>query len=367
MKRLGTYITLFFLSGILLSEWISISFTACCAILSGACIGLGAAFPLRLKMPAKRFNFIFLFGACLVFLMLGVQRASLQKTDNQNVIFDKIERAASFIKSKMTRNISKILPGGDDQAVALALVLGDKSRLSSSLKASYKEAGVMHALALSGLHVGIVWSLVASLLYLLRLNRTTSKAELPLSLAIIFAYAVITGLSPSVLRACSMLAIYRLSRCGARSADKVSVLAFTAFLLSWFNPSSVLTIGFQLSFAATAGIVIVYPVINQGIKRLVKKIAGPTLLRKLLGGGLSIVGVSVACQIFTLPLTLLYFGQFPSYYLLSNLAVIPLVTLAVYAIAAALIAQPLPILGPASALLAARLLSLLNALVRYLN
>lgn len=197
---------------------------------------------------------------------------------------------------------------GDALAIASALILGDKALLSQDLRDSFGAAGAMHVLAVSGLHVGIILEL---LLFLFgRIPKVfTKKRALIISLIILWLYAMIIGFPPSVVRATLMFSVLSIGRMSSQQSDSLNILFFTAFAMLVFEPLLIYDIGFQLSYLAMLGILTVQKTIASMIYIKNK------WLRKLWDG----TSVGIAAQLFTFPLTLYYFHQFPNYFLLTNI------------------------------------------------
>ncbi|MCR5527547.1 MAG: DNA internalization-related competence protein ComEC/Rec2 [Lachnospiraceae bacterium] len=192
--------------------------------------------------------------------------------------------------------------------VAKAMVLGDRSGLAESEKALYQAAGIAHILSISGLHIGVIGLGLYKLLKRARLKRAPAGA---LSMIFIGAYAQMTGGSASVIRAGVMLAMGIIAEVIGRKSDILSSMALSLIMLLISNPLLVYDSGFLLSFGAVSGIGIVSPVI---------KILVPKADSKWLSGPLASVSVSI----FTLPIILYFFFQFPLYSLMINLIVVPL-------------------------------------------
>lgn len=221
---------------------------------------------------------------------------------------------------------------GDEFAVAGALLLGQKDHLSSSLARAYAGAGAMHVLAVSGLHVGILFWLVNSVLELLPKRTVWRISKALITILFIWFYALLTGLSPSVVRAATMFSAIALGGAFRQQTNIYNTLAGSAFIILTVEPFMIMQVGMQLSYLAVLGIVYLQP-----------KFASfwqpkGWLLRK----AWEITCVSVAAQIATAPLGLLYFHQFPNYFLLSNLVVIPAAFLIVFAGVATFILHPIP-------------------------
>lgn len=196
----------------------------------------------------------------------------------------------------------------EELAVANALVLGDKDFLSAETRKSFASAGAMHVLAVSGLHVGIV--LVLLMFFFKQFPRVFSKNRaLIAALLVIWCYAGLTGLSPSVLRATIMFTILSISTLIGRKGNNVNTLFFSAFVMLVWEPMYLFDIGFQLSYLAMIGIFVFY----QPISRMFFISYKPL---KWIWDGTS---VGIAAQITTFPLSLYYFHQFPNFFLLTNI------------------------------------------------
>ncbi|MDG1333772.1 MAG: ComEC/Rec2 family competence protein, partial [Crocinitomicaceae bacterium] len=217
------------------------------------------------------------------------------------------ERWRNYIKGLFEDIFSSHLEG-DELAIASALVLGDKSLLSQDVRESFGAAGAMHVLAVSGLHVGIILEL---LLFLFgRMPKIfTKKRALLISLIILWAYAMVIGFPPSVVRATLMFSFLSVSRLSSDQSDSLNTLFLSALVMLIFDPLLIYDIGFQLSYLAMIGILTLQkPIANLIYIR-------NKWLKKLWEG----TTVGIAAQLFTFPLTLYYFHQFPNYFLLTNI------------------------------------------------
>ena len=205
----------------------------------------------------------------------------------------------------------------DEQlAVISALLLGYKDLLDRETIMTYSSSGAMHVLAVSGLHVGIIYLVLNSLFFFfgyIKYGNSLKAIALILSL---WAYALLTGLSPSVLRAATMFSFIIIGSALKRETNIYNTLAASAFVLLLYNPYILLQVGFQLSYFAVLGIVYLQPKLYNLFR------PSNWLMDKIW----AITTVSVAAQLATFPLGMYYFHQFPNYFLLSNLFVIPLAT-----------------------------------------
>lgn len=212
-----------------------------------------------------------------------------------------------------TEKITSVVKGTQEQAIALALVLGVTDGLDNDLQNAYAASGAMHVLAVSGLHVGIIYWMILLLLKPIRIFSWSGWPVAIVSLICLWSYAFITGLSPSVLRAVTMFSFIAVAKPFSRSTNIYNTLAASAFILLLYNPYLIMSVGFQLSYLAVLGIVY--------LQRPLYNLWTPQ--NRFIDWGWSITCVSIAAQLATLSLGLLYFHQFPVYFLFSNLFVIP--------------------------------------------
>ena len=211
------------------------------------------------------------------------------------------------------RIIKQYVQGEREQATTSALVLGLMDGLDNELIGAYAATGSLHVLSVSGLHVGIIYWLM--LLILKPLEKTTrGKWTLAIvSVLVLWAYAFITGLSPSVLRAVTMFSFVAVAKPWNQRTNIYNTLAVSAFCLLVYDPYLIMSVGFQLSYLAVIGIVYLQPLLLQFWEP--KRWLGIQVWQVLC--------VSVAAQLATVAIGLFYFHQFPVYFLLANLFVIP--------------------------------------------
>lgn len=215
------------------------------------------------------------------------------------------------------KKINEYVHGDDERAIAIALVLGVTDGIDNDLQNAYAASGAMHVLAVSGMHVGIIYFIILFLFKPLNKYKWSKWVVVTTSLTLLWAFAFITGLSPSVLRAVTMFTFIAVARPFGRQTNIYNTLAASIFVLLMIDPFLIMSVGFQLSYLAVLGIVYLQrPIYN------LWDIDNP------IGDWIwKITCVSIAAQIATFALSLLYFHQFPTYFLISNLFVIPLSTL----------------------------------------
>jgi len=196
-----------------------------------------------------------------------------------------------------------------------ALTLGYKRGLDPETKRVFSSAGAMHVLAVSGLHVGIIFWVFSILFGFLKKVKSGRIIFVIFSIIILWFYAFITGLSPSVMRAATMFSIFVVGDNLKRKANTYNSLAASAMFLLLINPNNLFEVGFQLSYLAVFGIVFLQPKFSGLIQ----------INNKILKFFWSLLTVSVSAQIATFPLTAFYFNQFPTYFWLTNILIIPAV------------------------------------------
>ncbi|MBQ4387656.1 MAG: ComEC/Rec2 family competence protein [Prevotella sp.] len=258
-------------------------------------------------------------GVCFVLLGLTLGARSYQ--------YLPAEPSPSALTAKATQVRQQLLQhyrswGLDDEAlgVVAAMTLGEKSALDRDLKDTYSRVGAAHILALSGLHLMIIYTVIAFFIGWRRF-RIFSQVVIILS---IWAFAVMVGMSPSVVRSAVMISLYALLSLGHRDRMSVNTLALTAIIMLAVNPQSLYSISFQLSFMAVLAILLFNPLFYRLVPLHVLQ------HHRWLGILWGLTTVSLSAQIGTAPLVAYYFGRFSTWFLLSNYFVIPLASAVLY-------------------------------------
>lgn len=237
-----------------------------------------------------------------------------------------------------------------NKAVLKALLLGQKEDLDRDTLRTYSSAGAMHVLAVSGLHVGIIMLMLMFVFNPLKKLKFGQPIYIVLIVFCLWFYAFLTGLSPSVLRSALMFSFVVVGKEIERETSIYQSILVSAFVLMLIDPLVVFKVGFQLSYLAVLGIVYLQPKIYN---LFYIKLTFFDYLWK-------ITSVSVAAQIATFPLGLFYFHQFPNYFFISNLIVIPLAGGILGLGIAYMILFKIPLIG-------SFILLLLNGLLSFLN
>lgn len=228
-----------------------------------------------------------------------------------------IPRLANFANSHLKRSYQNIGFKEDELGVMLALLDGDKSEISKSVKEDYQKSGTTHILAVSGMHVGIIAELLLGLFAWLdgfKMRRT----KVVIVVLLLWLYTIIAGLEPSIIRATIMFSILITTRQLQREASLVNALFLSAFIILVLMPNSIFDAGFWLSYLAVGSIILFYPKIE--------RLWSPKqyLFKKIW----ELVAITLSAQIATAPYVFYLFGTFPTYFLFSNMLIIPAVPVA---------------------------------------
>ena len=258
---------------------------------------------------------------CLCMVVLGA--LLMQRARQEPPSVSRLDRSKTYFLERRAKLLDRLSESGVDgsaYAVVAAMALGDKSQLTTELRDAYAISGASHILALSGLHLGIIYTLL-SLLLSRRRWQMVSQIVIIVS---IWLFVFLVGLSASVVRSAVMVSIYALLSLGHRDKLSVNTLAFAAIVMLLFNPMALFDVGFQLSFMAVLTILLFYPLLESLWSQ-------PFLLDHRLFRWLwTMLSVSCAAQIGVAPLIAYYFGRISCYFLLANLVVVPAAALILY-------------------------------------
>jgi competence protein ComEC len=270
----------------------------------------------------------------------------------------KLKSFALQLRTSILDILRSQLGDNDEYMVAAAIVAGYRTALDSDLRQTFANAGAMHVMCVSGLHVGIIFIILSSLLKFLSDKKLFQRIlKVILILAFIWFYALLTGFSASVLRASTMFSFVAAGMMVQRKIPIYNSLAASAFLLLLFNPVYIFQVGFQLSYLAVIGIVALFPHIQKLIP------AKEKIFIKIR----DLIAVSIAAQIATTPISLYYFNQFPNYFILTNIIVVPLAGFIIYTAIPALLFNNLQFAGDVFAWLLGVLMKIMNFSVRFID
>ena len=232
-----------------------------------------------------------------------------------------IRATASRIRMRLTEVLKTYVPGKNEYAVATSLLLGDKSEIDKELYNAYVQTGSVHILAVSGMHVGLISTALMLLLGLVRRkNKVWLWLKLILILGIIWLFVLVAGASASLVRAAVMFSLLHSGAMLVQRKFTLNTLAASVFLISWHDPLMIYDVGLYLSYAAVCGILFLHPILQ--------KLWLPDI--KLLKWIWGLTTVTLAAQLFTMPICLYYFHQTSVFFLLSGWLVVPISTFAMY-------------------------------------
>mgnify|MGYP003624643954 CR=1 FL=1 len=220
--------------------------------------------------------------------------------------------AASWRES-IIYNLKKEKFGVDELAIIQALILGQRNDITEEIYMNYKNAGAIHILAVSGLHIGVLLFLLQFLLQPIEMLPFGKKIKLVLIIGILWSFAFLAGLSASIVRAVTMFSFFAYAEYLNRSTNRFNILALSIFFILLIKPTYLFQVGFQLSYAAVFAILWMYPMLQRFWfpKNIV--------VRKIW----QLLCVSITAQLGVLPISLFYFHQFPSLFFISNLIIVP--------------------------------------------
>ncbi len=285
---------------------------------------------------------VFLFGATLAARqrdVLASEGLTIRQWQQQSAEPDagtRLGRTRLFFLHQRARLLERYREQGlEGQAYALvaAMTLGDRSALDRGLRATYNVSGASHVLALSGLHMGIIYALLS----LFTVGRRWRLLSQVVTVLTIWAFVFLVGMPTSAVRAALMLTLYALLSLGYRDRLSLNALAFTAIVVLVVSPYTLFDVGFQMSYLAVLSILIWMPVVEGWVRADV--LQRHRWLRWLWG----LLTLSVAAQLGVAPLIAYYFGRFSTWFLLTNLVAIPGVMLILYLSLATLLWAPVAV------------------------
>ncbi len=225
--------------------------------------------------------------------------------------------AAQNFRAGIVEKLQKTKLKTDERAIIQALILGEKKDVDKNLYNEYAAAGAVHILAVSGLHVGILFFILTFLLNPLKRWKYGIYLQSAVIVLLLWSFALLSGLSPSVTRAVTMFSFFATAGIFKRETNSINTLFLSFLTLLVINPLWLFQVGFQLSYLAVFFIVWLQPIfykVGYSKYRIIRKIW-------------MILSVTICAQIGVLPLSLYYFHQFPGLFLLTNIVILPFLTI----------------------------------------
>lgn len=319
----------------------------------------------------KKHTRLFIVCSHLALLTVGAGICSTAQhpfTSPQHSVITELLAATDKMQEKAAGYLKRLAPMPQNHATLCAIAIGEKRFMEKQLKKSYSAAGAMHVLALSGLHIGIAFAIIYTLLLPLLILPWGKQMRNIIAILFIVGYSIFAGCPPSVIRAATMIILYKIASGKFRNISNWDAIAISAMAILAFSPLQLKSIGFQLSYCAVIGIALLFPTCNEAFKQMIPQCKGDKkYLWNVIYWIWCSLSISVCCQIATLPVSLYHFGYSAPYFLLANLAAVPLATGILYTLTLTLCLQWIPFVGEWSISLLNILISLLNSSVMYIS
>lgn len=238
--------------------------------------------------------------------------------NNKTGFWQFIYSARDYVLSVLRKSIHT---GKDQLNIAEALLIGYTNDLDKDLVQAYSNTGVVHIIAISGMHLGLIYVMLIWLFAKMPVIKKSKAAQVFMILCCLWLFALLTGASASVLRAAVMFSFISLGKLFFKQTSIYNSLAASAFALLCYNPYYLWAVGFQLSYLAVLGIIIFQKTIHNLLY----------VKNKWLNKIWALISVSTAAQLLTFPVCIYYFHQFPNLFLISNIIAVPLAMIILYA------------------------------------
>lgn len=288
------------------------------------------------------------------------QQCYLKKGDwifLQNISGNPFKKALFDTRDFVIGIIDSYIPGENESALAKALLIGYRVDLDKDLVQAYSNAGVVHLIAISGLHLALIYGLLLWVTLRIPLLKKEKISRIAVILLSLWFFAFLTGASPSVMRAAVMFSFISVGSIFQKRSSVYNSLCASALFLLCFDPYLLWNVGFQLSYLAVVGIVALQKSIYNWLY----------FKNKILDYTWKLASVSIAAQVFTIPLCFYCFHQLPLLFLIANIIVIPLATIALWGCIVLIAVSPLGILPVYFGKLVGIFLYAMNYSVRSVN
>ncbi|HTA61987.1 MAG TPA: ComEC/Rec2 family competence protein [Bacteroidia bacterium] len=272
------------------------------------------------------------------------------------VVYDSEEKFSLFnLSQKIRRHLLDTYRASGlentEFAMVSALVLGYDDEIDRPLLNAYSHTGTLHVLSVSGLHVGVIYLLLGYILAFLDKNKKTTWIKVGLIILVLWFFVLLSGFSAPAVRAAFMFSLILLGKTLFEQVETANIVLVSAFLSLCINPFWLADVGFQLSYIAVLGIIYLYPYFYNLF----------TFSWGFADKVWALCAVSIAAQLATLPITLYYFHQFPTLFLITNLILIPISTLVMYGGILILVLSKITVVANVLVWLTAFLIKIMNA------
>jgi len=261
------------------------------------------------------------------------------------------------LQQKISTRLQQNIRGNQEKAVAAALLIGYKQDIDSDLMKAYSNTGVIHVIAISGLHLGLIYGLLVGIFGWMPDSTIKKWTAPPMMLLVLWGFALLTGAGPSIVRAAVMFSFIIVANVVKQNSSILNSLAASAFFLLLLHPFYLWDIGFQLSYAAVLSIVLYQKNIYDSLYFKYKWMQACWQLN----------AVTISAQILTLPLVIYHFHQFPNYFILSNFIVVPLSSIILYGCLLILPFGSLAYIGKTLSIVTSWLIGSMNWVIQKMN
>ncbi len=260
------------------------------------------------------------------YLNLKSHQIKLKKCINSDLILKMLKFRITLSKIADEKFISS-----NNGIIFKALILGDKKNIPEEIKSYFTSSGLMHMLAISGMHIGYIYSLLLIVFSFLGKGKISLILRSFLILVFIWQYTILTGFGDSVVRAAVMITIHQFAYILERGKISLNTIGISALIMVTLNPLSLFNLGFQLSFMATLSIILLFPLFNNIYN------PGNKIIKRIW----QVIAMSISSQTGTLLLTIFSFGKFPVYFLLANVLAAPVIIVTMILSFAAFLSLPI--------------------------
>jgi competence protein ComEC len=274
--------------------------------------------------------------------------------NQSNLFYSFIYQARSYVINILQQYVGT---KKDELGIAEALLIGYTNDLDKDLVQAYSNTGVVHIIAISGMHLGLLYVLLVWVLARLPVVKKYKLLQIIIVLSFLWLFSLITGAAASVVRSAVMFTCIAIGKNFFTKASIYNSLATSAFLMLCYNPYYLWDVGFQLSYCAVVGIV----VFQKPIYHLLY------VKNKLLDKIWEMAAITLAAQLLTFPICVYYFHQFPLLFLFTNLVAVPLSTIILFSLIALLIFNGVPIINIYLGKIIAWLLLMMNSFIGWVN
>ncbi len=260
-------------------------------------------------------------------------------------------------RDAVIKTLRQNIPGSKEQGVAEALLIGYRDDLDKELVQAYSNTGVVHIIAISGLHLGMIYGLMLGIFAPLRRYRLARWIQPVIILFVLWAFTLVAGAAPSILRSAVMFSFIVIGASIGRKTNMYNTLAASAFCMLIYNPFMLWDVGFLLSYAAVISIVLFMQPVYKWVycsNKWIDKIWALT-------------SVTISAQVLTIPVVIFYFHQFPNFFLVTNFIAVPLSGIILYGEILLLCVSFIGVVAQYTGIVLGAMIKAMNLFIEYIN